>query len=103
AIDSDLALGVVTTLATLRDRSRAPSAGMGSQSARSGGRALVLSGVGLYSAMASAVRRRTQEIAVRMALGAQSAHVRGLFLRTGALVAAARLLRGRGAPPAALC
>ena len=86
AIDPDLALGVVRTLDELRDRSRAASTGMASQFAKIGGLALVLSGVGLYSAMAYAVRRRTQEIAVRMALGAQATHVRWLFLRTGAWV-----------------
>ena len=82
------------TLDELRDRSRSPSAGSASQFAKIGGLALVFSGVGLYSAMAYAVRRRTQEIAVRMALGAQPAHVRWLFLRTGALVVAAGLVLG---------
>jgi putative ABC transport system permease protein len=99
AIDPDLALGVVRTLDELRDRSRSPSAGMASQFAKIGGLALVLSGVGLYSAMAYAVRRRTQEIAIRMALGAPSMHVRWLFLRTGAWVAAGGLVLG---VPAAL-
>ena len=94
AIDPDLALGVVRTLDELRDRSRSPSAGMASQFAKIGGLALVLSGVGLYSAMAYAVRRRTQEIAIRMALGAQSAHVRWLFLRTGAWVVVGGLVLG---------
>src|ERR1700682_1725759 len=51
-----------------------------------GGLALVLSGVGLYSALAYAVRRRTQEIAIRMALGARATHVRWLFLKTSAWV-----------------
>jgi putative ABC transport system permease protein len=92
AIDPDLALGVVRTLDELRDRSR--GTGLESQFAKIGGLALVLSGVGLYSAMAYAVRRRTQEIAVRMALGAQSTQVRWLFLRTGALVAAGGLVLG---------
>ena len=81
AIDPDLALGVVRTLDELRDRSRAGPADMASQFAKIGGLALVFSGVGLYSAMAYAVRRRTQEIAVRMALGAQAAQVRWLFLQ----------------------
>jgi putative ABC transport system permease protein len=94
AIDPDLALGVVKTLDDLRDRSRAPMAGSASQFAKFGGLALVLSGVGLYSAMAFAVKRRTQEVAIRMALGAQPTHVRGLFLRTGAWVAAGGLLLG---------
>src|SRR5260221_6511973 len=61
--------------------------------------ALIFSGVGLYSAMAYAVRRRTQEIAVRMALGAQAAQVRWLFLKTGAWVIVAGVILG---VPAAL-
>jgi putative ABC transport system permease protein len=94
AIDPDLALGAVRTLDELRDRSRSLSAGSASQFAKIGGLALVFSGVGLYSAMAYAVRRRTPEIAIRMALGAESMHVRWLFLRTGALVVAAGLVLG---------
>ncbi|PYR17680.1 MAG: hypothetical protein DMF98_26705, partial [Acidobacteria bacterium] len=86
AIDPDLALGVVRTLDELRDRSMGVSAGMASQFAKIGGLALVLAGVGLYSAIAYAVRRRTQEIAIRMALGAQATHVRWLFLKTSAWV-----------------
>ena len=94
AIDPDLALGVVRTLDELRDRSRVASTAMASQFAQNGGLALVFSGVGLYSAMAYAVRRRTQEIAIRMALGAQAPHVRWLFLRTGAWVVAGGLVLG---------
>jgi putative ABC transport system permease protein len=93
AIDPDLALGVVRTLDELRDRSRLASTGGASGFAKSG-LALVLSGVGLYSAMAYAVRRRTQEIAIRMALGAQATHVRWLFLRTGAWVVVGGLVLG---------
>ena len=99
AIDPDLALGVVRTLDELRDRSRAGPADMASQFATIGGLALVFSGVGLYSAMAYAVRRRTQEIAVRMALGAQATQVRWLFLKTGAWVIIAGVILG---VPAAL-
>jgi putative ABC transport system permease protein len=94
AIDPDLALGVVRTLDQLRDRSRTISSGMASQFAQNGGLALVFSGVGLYSALAYAVRRRTQEIAIRMALGAQATHVRWLFLRTGAWVVVGGLVLG---------
>jgi predicted permease len=99
AIDPELALGAVRTLDELRDRSRAYPAGMASRLATIGGLALVFSGVGLYSAMAYAVRRRTQEIAVRMALGAQAAQVRWLFLKTGAQVIIAGVIIG---VPAAL-
>src|SRR5712691_3739644 len=86
AIDPDLALGVVRTLDELRDRSRAGPADMASHFAKIGVLALVCVGVRLYSAMAYAVRRRTQEIAVRMALGDQATQVRWLFLKTGAWI-----------------
>ena len=99
AIDPDLALGVVRTLDELRDRSRAGPAEMATHFAKVGGLALVFSGMGLYSAMAYAVRRRTQEIAVRMALGAEAAQVRWLFLKTGAWVITAGVIFG---VPAAL-
>lgn len=99
AIAPDLALGAVRTLDELRDRSRAGSAEMASQFAKIGVLALVFSGVGLYSAMAYAVKRRTQEIAVRMALGAQATRVRWLFLKTGAWVIVAGVILG---VPAAL-
>jgi len=99
AVDPDLALGAVRTLDELRDRSRSGPAGMASQFATIGGLALVFSGLGLYSAMAYAVRRRTQEIAVRMALGAKATQVRWLFLKTGARVIGAGVALG---VPAAL-
>jgi putative ABC transport system permease protein len=94
AIDPDLALGVVRTLDKLRDRSRVFSSDMASQFATIGGLALVFSGVGLYSTMAYSVRRRRQEIAIRMALGARATHVRWLFLRTGAWVVVGGLVLG---------
>jgi ABC-type antimicrobial peptide transport system permease subunit len=67
---------------------------MASHFATIGSLALVFSGVGLYSAMAYAVRRRTQEIAVRMALGARAAQVGWLFLKTGAGVIMAGVVLG---------
>jgi predicted lysophospholipase L1 biosynthesis ABC-type transport system permease subunit len=49
--------------------------------------ALFMATVGVYGLMAYSVQQRTQELGIRMALGAQAAHIRNMVLRQGMALA----------------
>jgi putative ABC transport system permease protein len=53
-----------------------------------GSLALLLTSIGLYGALAFAVRQREREIGIRIALGAQTHEVRKLIIREGLKIAA---------------
>jgi putative ABC transport system permease protein len=61
------------------------------------GIAAVLAAVGLYGVLSSAVRQRTAEIGVRVALGARPAEIFGLMARQGLRLSAMGIALGIGA------
>jgi predicted permease len=56
--------------------------------------AMLLAAIGLYGVIAYSVARRTREIGIRVALGAQPGAVVGLVMRQGLIVAFAGLIAG---------
>jgi ABC-type antimicrobial peptide transport system permease subunit len=58
--------------------------------------ALFLAAVGLYGVMSFSVKRRTQEVGIRMALGAQAGEVRGMVLKAGVMQVLVGLALGLG-------
>ena len=61
-----------------------------------GGVALFLAAVGLYGVMAFSVSRRTSEVGIRMALGAEAGQVLSLILRQGVVQVVLGLVLGVG-------
>jgi predicted lysophospholipase L1 biosynthesis ABC-type transport system permease subunit len=59
-----------------------------------GGLGLILSVIGVYGVIAYSVSQRTQEIGIRMALGAQPGSILGLVLRQGIVIVAVGLALG---------
>jgi predicted permease len=83
AIDGELPVFAVMTLAENFDQQRWQFRVFGSLFAIFAAIALLLSSVGLYAVMAYSVTRRTQEIGLRLAMGASTHNILLLVLKQG--------------------
>lgn len=81
AVDKNLLISGIKTVPQLIDQSLILERLLAKLSSFFGVLALLLASIGLYGVMAYAVVRRTKEIGIRMALGAQPRSVRWMVLR----------------------
>jgi predicted permease len=96
SVNPNLPLAAVETLEETRARSMAQTSFALVMLGIAAGVALLIGAVGIYSVIAYAVAQRTREIGLRMALGAQIADVRGMFLRRGLWLTGTGILIGIG-------
>jgi putative ABC transport system permease protein len=82
------------TLAQIDEQEAAATMRVGALAGAGGALALLLASLGLYGVISLAVRQRTREIGVRIAVGAEPMQVARLFLRSGVTLAIFGLLIG---------
>ena len=61
-----------------------------------GSSALLMAAIGIYGLMAYSVQQRTQELGIRMALGAQASNIRNMVIRQGMRLAIIGVVIGIG-------
>lgn len=100
-IDPDLAVADIQTMDQRATQASALRRFQMFLFAAFGGIALFLAAIGLYALMAYSVRLRTNEIGIRLALGAQKSHVWRLIIAQGMALTLAGILLGVAAALAA--
>ncbi len=96
SVDRNLPLADVQTLAQIQSRSMAQTSLALVMLGIAAGVALLIGMVGIYGVIAYAATQRTREIGLRMALGAQAADVRQMFIRHGLALTAIGIFLGIG-------
>jgi putative ABC transport system permease protein len=97
ALDPDVPVAGLATLASWVAEARSPTRFLLALSSTFAGLALVLAALGLYGVISFSARQRTREIGVRVALGATDRDVRRLILGQGMLVSAIGIVLGLAA------
>jgi predicted permease len=93
-VDRSLPILNISPLGELLDRTLTQERLIAQLSAFFGGLALLLACVGLYGVLSYSIARRTNEIGIRMALGAEQTTVLGMILRETLVVVAAGVVIG---------
>lgn len=93
-VEPDLTVSNVSGMAQLIDGPRAQPRLNAMVLAAFAVAALALAAVGLFSLMATMVRRRTRELGIRMALGATGADVRRMLMGRGLVIATGGVVAG---------
>src|SRR5205814_742978 len=94
SVDANLPLANVKTMEDYARKSMARTSFTLVMIGLAGGMALLLGTIGLYGVITYSVAKRTREIGIRMALGAQEGQLLGMFVRQGLVLTLAGVAAG---------